>query len=55
MFTYNSKDKGGNLTYGGYSNNIVVDQAFTLQISPKLDLAATAPLLCVRALPPTHR
>ncbi|MDE0855855.1 MAG: NAD(P)-dependent alcohol dehydrogenase, partial [Nevskia sp.] len=34
------------LTYGGYSNNIVVDQAFALRISDKLNLAATAPLLC---------
>jgi uncharacterized zinc-type alcohol dehydrogenase-like protein len=46
-FTYNSPDKhtGGN-TYGGYSKSIVVDEAFTLRISDKLDLAATAPLLC---------
>jgi uncharacterized zinc-type alcohol dehydrogenase-like protein len=44
--TYNSKDMEGNLTFGGYSTNIVVDQAYTLKISPKLDLAATAPLLC---------
>ena len=44
--TYNAKDKAGNITYGGYSNNIVVDEAFTLRISPKLDLASTAPLLC---------
>ncbi|WP_243293880.1 NAD(P)-dependent alcohol dehydrogenase [Geothrix mesophila] len=33
-------------TYGGYSSSIVVDEAFTLKVSPKLDLAATAPLLC---------
>jgi len=33
-------------TYGGYSSQIVVDEAFALRISPKLDLAATAPLLC---------
>lgn len=46
VLTYNSKDKEGNLTFGGYSTNIVVDQAYTLKISPKLDLAATAPLLC---------
>ncbi len=44
--TYNSKNKDGSLTYGGYSNNIVVDQAFALRISDKLNLAATAPLLC---------
>jgi uncharacterized zinc-type alcohol dehydrogenase-like protein len=46
VFTYNSKDKNGDLTFGGYASNIVVDEAFALKISPKLDLAATAPLLC---------
>jgi uncharacterized zinc-type alcohol dehydrogenase-like protein len=46
VFTYNSKHKDGSLAQGGYSNNIVVDEAFTLKISPKLDLAAVAPLLC---------
>jgi uncharacterized zinc-type alcohol dehydrogenase-like protein len=33
-------------TYGGYSKQIVVDEAFVLRLSPKLDLAAAAPLLC---------
>jgi len=47
VFTYNSKDKHtGGITYGGYSKSIVVDQDFVLRISDKLDLAATAPLLC---------
>jgi uncharacterized zinc-type alcohol dehydrogenase-like protein len=47
VFTYNSKDKHtGGVTYGGYSKSIVVDHAFVLSISDKLDLAATAPLLC---------
>ena len=47
VFTYNSPDKHtGKVTYGGYSNRIVVDQRFVLRISDKLDLAATAPLLC---------
>jgi uncharacterized zinc-type alcohol dehydrogenase-like protein len=46
-FTYNSDDKHtGGTTYGGYSKSIVVDQDFVLRISDKLDLAATAPLLC---------
>ena len=46
-FTYNSKDKRtGGFTYGGYSKSIVVDQAFVLRLSDKLDLAASAPLLC---------
>jgi alcohol dehydrogenase (NADP+) len=44
--TYNSKDKTGHPTYGGYSNNIVVHEDFVLHISDKLPLAATAPLLC---------
>jgi uncharacterized zinc-type alcohol dehydrogenase-like protein len=34
------------MTYGGYSERIVVDEAFVLKVSPKLDPAATAPLLC---------
>jgi len=46
-FTYCSPDKKhGGFTCGGYSTAIVVDEAFTLRISDKLDLAATAPLLC---------
>jgi len=45
--TYNSPDKkSGGFTCGGYSNSIVVDEAFTLKIPANLDLAATAPLLC---------
>jgi alcohol dehydrogenase (NADP+) len=47
VFTYNSPDKHTNgITYGGYSDRIVVDEAFVLKIPPNLDLAATAPLLC---------
>ncbi len=46
-FTYNGQDKhSGGVTYGGYSERIVVDEAFTLKVSSKLNLAATAPLLC---------
>ncbi len=45
--TYNAEDKHlGDVTYGGYSDSIVVDEAFVLQVSDKLDLAGTAPLLC---------
>ena len=44
--TYNSVGKDGIRTYGGYSNNIVVAEDFTLHISNKLSLAAVAPLLC---------
>jgi uncharacterized zinc-type alcohol dehydrogenase-like protein len=47
VLTYNSPDKkSGGFTCGGYSTGIVVDEAFVLHISDKLDLAATAPLLC---------
>lgn len=47
VFTYNSPDKHTNgTTYGGYSERIVVDEAFVLKVPPNLDLAATAPLLC---------
>jgi alcohol dehydrogenase (NADP+) len=46
-WTYNSPDKHtGGITYGGYSESIVVDKAFVLKIPRHLDLAATAPLLC---------
>ena len=47
ILTYSSPDKhSGGMTYGGYSESITVDEAFTLKVSPKLDLAAAAPLLC---------
>jgi alcohol dehydrogenase (NADP+) len=47
IFTYNSPDKHlGGMTFGGYSQSIVVDKAFVLKIPKHLDLAATAPLLC---------
>lgn len=46
-FTYNSPDKHpGGVTYGGYSESIVVDERFVLRVPSKLDLAGTAPLLC---------
>ncbi len=45
-YTYNSREKNGDVTYGGYSTSIVVDQSFVLHIPSSLDLAATAPLLC---------
>ena len=47
VFTYNGPDKhSGGVTYGGYSDSIVVDEAFTLKVSDKVNLAGTAPLLC---------
>jgi uncharacterized zinc-type alcohol dehydrogenase-like protein len=46
-FTYNAPDKkSGGMTYGGYSNSVVVDEAFVLRVPKNLDLAAAAPLLC---------
>src|SRR5258708_5842957 len=45
--TYNAPDKHlGGVTYGGYSDGIVVDEAFVLRVSDKLNLAGAAPLLC---------
>jgi alcohol dehydrogenase (NADP+) len=45
--TYNGEDKVlGGVTYGGYSDSIVVDEAFVLRLSNKLDPAGAAPLLC---------
>jgi uncharacterized zinc-type alcohol dehydrogenase-like protein len=47
VLTYNAPDKHlGGVTYGGYSESIVVDQHFVLHIPSNLPLAATAPLLC---------
>jgi alcohol dehydrogenase (NADP+) len=45
--TYNFPDKqSGGVTYGGYSDSIVVTERFVLRVPPNLDLAGTAPLLC---------
>ena len=45
--TYNGLEQDKKTpTYGGYSKTIVVHEDFVLHISDKLDLAATAPLLC---------
>ena len=47
VLTYNGPDKhSGGVTYGGYSESIVVDEQFVLRVPKNLDLAATAPLLC---------
>ncbi|MGA2176092.1 MAG: NAD(P)-dependent alcohol dehydrogenase [Verrucomicrobiota bacterium] len=46
-FTYNAPDKHtGGMTYGGYSESVVVDEAFVLRVPKNLNLAAAAPLLC---------
>ena len=45
--TYNFPDKHlGGVTYGGYSESIVVDERFVLRVPSNLDLAGVAPLLC---------
>ena len=45
--TYNFPDKHlGGVTYGGYSDSIVVDERFVLRVPANLDLAGAAPSLC---------
>jgi uncharacterized zinc-type alcohol dehydrogenase-like protein len=45
--TYNFPDKHlGGVTYGGYSDSIVVDQRFVLRVPANLNPAGAAPLLC---------
>jgi uncharacterized zinc-type alcohol dehydrogenase-like protein len=47
VLTYNAPDKHlGGVTYGGYSDGIVVDERFVLRVPRNLDLAGVAPLLC---------
>lgn len=47
VMTYNGPDKHlGGHTYGGYSENIVVNKEFVLNVPDNIDTKATAPLLC---------
>ena len=47
VLTYNFPDKHtGKVTYGGYSDSIVVTEKFVLHVPANLDLAGAAPLLC---------
>jgi alcohol dehydrogenase (NADP+) len=47
VLTYNFPDKHlGGVTYGGYSDSIVVDESFVLRVPANLDLGGAAPLLC---------
>jgi uncharacterized zinc-type alcohol dehydrogenase-like protein len=47
ILTYNFPDKHlGGVTYGGYSDSIVVDENFVLRVPTNLNLAGAAPLLC---------
>tara|TARA_R110000868_G_scaffold158036_4_gene385857 strand:+ start:21549 stop:22592 length:1044 start_codon:yes stop_codon:yes gene_type:complete len=47
VYTYNDTERDGKtITYGGYANQIVVDENFVLSVSDKLDIKGVAPLLC---------
>jgi uncharacterized zinc-type alcohol dehydrogenase-like protein len=47
VLTYNSTEMDETTpTYGGYSNQIVVDEDYALKVSPEQELANVAPLLC---------
>jgi alcohol dehydrogenase (NADP+) len=47
VLTYAGPDKHlGGVTYGGYSDSIVVDERFVLRVPSNLDPAGAAPLLC---------
>jgi len=47
VFSYNCVEMDGvTPTYGGYSNQMVIDEAYVLRVPPKLPLAGVAPLLC---------
>jgi alcohol dehydrogenase (NADP+) len=44
--TYGSVDRDGTITYGGYSDHVIVDEDFVVRIPDELPLDAAAPLLC---------
>jgi uncharacterized zinc-type alcohol dehydrogenase-like protein len=44
--TYGSIDRDGMITHGGYSDHVIVDQDFVLNIPEGLELDVAAPLLC---------
>ncbi|MFN2260622.1 MAG: NAD(P)-dependent alcohol dehydrogenase [Psychroflexus sp.] len=45
--TYNGKDEHlGGHTFGGYSENVVVNKKFVLRVPENIDIKATPPLLC---------
>jgi alcohol dehydrogenase (NADP+) len=47
VFTYNGTEKDGHTpTYGGYSNQIVIDERYVLRIPERLAPECAAPLLC---------
>ncbi|MEU6239806.1 MULTISPECIES: NAD(P)-dependent alcohol dehydrogenase [unclassified Streptomyces] len=46
VWTYNAVGKDGEPTYGGYSQNIVVNEDFVVRVPDGLSLDVAAPLLC---------
>lgn len=46
LLTYSARDKNGQITQGGYSSQIVVDENYVLRIPKVLSAAGAAPLLC---------
>ena len=46
LFTYSGLDKNGQVTQGGYSTQIVVNEQYVLRIPSSLSPAGAAPLLC---------
>jgi alcohol dehydrogenase (NADP+) len=57
VLTYNFPDKHtGGITYGGYSDSVVVDQKFVFRIPENLDPAGAAPLQCagITTFSPMH-
>jgi alcohol dehydrogenase (NADP+) len=46
-YTYNARERGSEqLTFGGYSEQVVVEERFVVKVPESLDLKAVAPLLC---------
>ena len=46
-WTYNARERGSDrLAFGGYSEQIVVDERFAVKVPHHMDLKAVAPLLC---------
>jgi uncharacterized zinc-type alcohol dehydrogenase-like protein len=47
VLTYNGQDRhDGSVTYGGYSDKVVVSERFVVRVPKQLDPASAAPLLC---------
>jgi cinnamyl-alcohol dehydrogenase len=46
VFTYNSSDRDGTVTYGGYSDMVVVNERFVVRFPDGMPLDKGAPLLC---------